>query len=497
MRHVQPTEPTSQPDTDLDTDRDRDFVPLVGSVPADLPRPRCPHLPEVTSVDDMMPYLESVARRPYSSGLWPAWDLQPGERVLLRVSNWHDPMVVEAAERILKQFGTDYTIESEDKGPIPRWEGHDEVEYYLQRVPELARWMDEWEEFDKAGSYDKILMGYGGPILAERNIRIQRMPFIVPEQVVSPAHLLPAEVLVAIDEWTWDRVRRANRVHITDPEGTDLRFTNHDDYWREDREVYARKHIERSYSQNVAYGETYLPGHIWGRPSFHIPAEDGEGVIGGTMNHIAPFPRMELQIEKSMISEIRGGGLFGAKLRDIMGNAADVQYPGFNSPGIMQWWEASIGTNPKIHRPRADYPQGYNCGLYERMRSGIIHIGFGTVLSSDQERQAVREGKLVGHWHVHLYYPTYVAEGAGPDGQDEVVIEHGRLKALDDPGVRDVAARYGDPDDLLAEDWVPAIPGMNMTGDYNRDYAGDPMDWTMTELHVCRNWHELYMKLIS
>lgn len=88
-----------------------------------------------------------------------------------------------------------------------------------------------------------------------------------------------------------------------------------------------------------------------------------------------------------------------------------MQYPGYNTPGIMQRWEASIGTNPKVHRSRRGYPEGYNCGLYERMRSGIVHIGFGTVISSDHERQAAREGKLVGHWHVQTELPDVHRRG--------------------------------------------------------------------------------------
>ena len=80
---------------------------------------------------------------------------------------------------------------------------------------------------------------------------------------------------------------------------------------------------------------------------------------------------------------------------------------------------------------------------------------------------------------MHLYFPTYVAEGAGPGGEDVTVIEHGRLKALDDPEVRAVAARYGDPDELLREDWVPAVPGLNMAGGYNEHYARDPYRYTM------------------
>ncbi len=57
------------------------------------------------------------------------------------------------------------------------------------------------------------------------------------------------------------------------------------------------------------------------------------------------------------------------------------------------------------------------------------------------------------------------------------VIEKGRLTAFDDPEVREVAAKYGDPDLLLRELWVPAIPGVNYPGDYERDYAKDPMAW--------------------
>ena len=403
--------------------------------------------------------------------------------------------MVEAARRVLTKYGTKFTIEIQDKGPIPHWRGHDEVEYYLARTKELAQWIEDWEEMDRQRLWDKVIMGYGGPILAERNIKIQRFPFIVPEHAISPAHLLPAEVLQAIDRWTWDRVRQARRVHLTDPEGTDIRFTNHSDYWAPDRSVFRRDHIERGWPCNIPYGETYLPGHIWGRPPIFVADEDGDGVICGTMNHIAPYPRIELVLRNSVITDIRGGGVFGEKLRRVHAATKDVPYRGFNARGIMQWWEASIGTSPKIHRARKDFAAGYNCGLFERMRAGVVHIGFGTVLSSEQERQDALAGRLVGHWHVHLNFPTYVAEG-GPDG-DVTVIDRGRLKALDDPGVRAVAARYGDPDMLLREDWIPAVPGLNVEGDYNKHYAHDPMDYTMLELELCRKFHPLFQRMIT
>lgn len=120
-------------------------------------------------------------------------------------------------------------------------------------------------------------------------------------------------------------------------------------------------------------------------------------------------------------------------------------------------WEVAIGTNPKIHRPRRDYLKGLTTGLYERMRSGVIHLGIGTVISAEPEREAANSGLPVGHFHVHLYFPTVTLEGI--DGRKTMLIDAGRLSALDDPYVRSVAECFGDPEDLLQEAWIPAIPG--------------------------------------
>ena len=44
-----------------------------------------------------------------------------------------------------------------------------------------------------------------------------------------------------------------------------------------------------------------------------------------------------------------------------------------------------------------------------------------------------------------------------------------------------LAAKYGSPTELLSEDWVPAIPGINYPGDYMRDYGTDPSSWIRNE----------------
>ena len=127
------------------------------------------------------------------------------------------------------------------------------------------------------------------------------MPFITPEILASPAHAMPYELLKAIDEWTWKRVRSCKQVRITDPEGTDLSFTNHDGYYDRGRQNYNWDLINQTWSDNPHFAKTYLPGHITGRPWIFLPGqEDGSGVISGTTNHIAPVDWTQLKIENSL-----------------------------------------------------------------------------------------------------------------------------------------------------------------------------------------------------
>jgi hypothetical protein len=463
--------------------------PLIDKCP-----PRCPPMVNIDSAEQLLPYLEEVAKRPYTQGLHAAWDLKPGERVLLRVDNWHHPMVVEACKKILEKHGTKYEILMADKGPKPTWEGHNEVEYYLARTKELADWMDQWDVISKEGKYDKLLWGYGGPVLCDTDVKIQRMPFITPELLASPAHTIPYELLEALDLWAWDRIRNARRIHIVDPEGTDLWYTNHDQYYSPDRAHLNTDIVGRTWAGNEKFGKTYLPGHVLGRPWIYIPQEDGNGVVAGTMNHIGPVPWTQLRIKDSKIVEINEGGLFGDKLRKLMAETEHLQYPGFPGKGLMWWWEASIGTNPHIHRPRDGFATGWLSCLYERMRSGCIHIGFGTIISSWEERMAAKAGLPVGHWHVHLYFPTVDLDMIG--GGTERLIEDGHLLGLDDPKIRRMAAKYGDPDLLLGESWVPAVPGLNVAGDYWEHYAKDPSSWVKAELAICQHWHHLFMDMV-
>jgi hypothetical protein len=79
-----------------------------------------------------------------------------------------------------------------------------------------------------------------------------------------------------------------------------------------------------------------------------------------------------------------------------------------------------------------------------------------------------------GHsFHVHNGLSTHQAHIRGTDRWVSIV-EKGRITALDNPETRAVAAKYGDPDEILRDTFRYDLPGINAPGDYQKDYAQDP-----------------------
>jgi hypothetical protein len=101
-------------------------------------------------------------------------------------------------------------------------------------------------------------------------------------------------------------------------------------------------------------------------------------------------------------------------------------------------------------------------------------MGFGTLWRSAEEKWAGENGILYGHLHIHLLFATFTI--TTKSGKEYTIIRNGRLTALDDPEVRELAKKYGDPDELLHEDWIPQIPGITCDGSYE-EYARDPGKW--------------------
>ena len=282
---------------------------------------------------------------------------------------------------------------------------------------------------------------------------------------------------------------RAEAVRITDPEGTDISWEvtpEEADLWM--RGSWIPWHIIGTTIEAVRFAQV-RPGFGGTRegslPKFapiaarHYPTING--VVAGTANHTGFFPRVEVHIEGGRVVDVKGDSEYARRFRDIVQRYKDVQYPSYPGPGYGWINDATIGSNAKTFRAMETLWETavpwYGSGN-ERYRAGVVHFGFGAEHDDPEFIKFGRENQVpVKHIaHVHAYFPTYEIKDRDT-GEWFKVIDRGRLTVLDDPVVRRVASLIADPDVLLAYDWIPAIPGINHPGNYERDYAPDPVPW--------------------
>ena len=122
------------------------------------------------------------------------------------------------------------------------------------------------------------------------------------------------------------------------------------------------------------------------------------------------------------------------------------------------------------------------------MRAGVIHWALGAYFWHDPGPSYSGPTKLIpkfseanklpgGHgFHIHTYFSTYQVRLRNAN-KWITLVDKGRLTSLDSPQARALASRYGDPDKLLAYDWIPEIPGINAPGQYE-DYAKNPYKYS-------------------
>ncbi|MBI2917123.1 MAG: hypothetical protein HYY01_03935 [Chloroflexi bacterium] len=395
-----------------------------------------------------------------------------GHKVLIAVDREYDPLVPEAIARALREKGAHVDIITVDMGdPEKEFDHLDEVRVSMRRGPwdnDPRRWegMPWIEAFAGRRGYDLLIHGKGGPV-PQTPYRYEQFPWLRCEHFMSRATVYPLDLHYLINQKAWAIVwekGKGGRARLTDPEGTDLSWT----YWDEYYGLYP-----------YGFAATPRHGHLLAHPPTPLIAKgDAAGVVAGTTSNFSrPFPRVRVEVEAGQIARIAGGGGYGDAWRGLLEESQHTQYPCFPRPGLFYLWEVAIGTNPNIARPsRIDrYSSGGT--EWERRRSGIIHVGFGTLWRAPEEKWAADRGILYGHLHVHLLMATLVV--TAKDGTEHTVIRNGRLIALDDPEVRALASKYGDPDQLLSEDWVPQIPGISCPGSY-QEYVQDPAAWIYT-----------------
>ncbi len=396
---------------------------------------------------------------------------QSGSRVLIAVDSQYDLRIPEAIARALRDVnGAKADIVVVDVGPDREFGDVDEIEVIMRREsyrikPRRYEGFAWVEELALANGYDMLIHGRGGGPGADPRIKTYEfIPWQTEEQFSSTATTFPRELHALINRKAWEPIWNrgpGGRIHLTDPEGTDITYT----LWPE--------YFERPSSP---FKEAPLWGHLMAHPMPPLVKKaDATGVLAGTTNHFGrPYPNMKLNMNDGLLESIQGGGAYGAGWNDLLEESRNSQYPCFPREGLFWLWEVAIGTNPKIRRPHGIHLQSSGGSEWERRRSGVIHLGLGTSWRDEYEDWAVDKGMLYGHLHVHLLFPTL--DVITKSGESLRVIENGHLMALDDPEVRKLAGKFGDPDLLLAEDWIPEIPGITAPGSYE-EFAKNPVPW--------------------
>jgi hypothetical protein len=415
-------------------------VPQGGS---DLPAPRAPKRVRVTRLEQVLPNARILVRRPYNwlVGAQYGLGLKEGERLLI-VASGIEPLVVQALVVAAQEVGVTTDVIAKDVSALARRAGREEFDYerfdpsrHLAYRGVTSRATPEWLAA-MVDDYDMVLgfAGRGtqyGRIGRNRTVRSAGLDYSRAEQLASPAVSYPDELLELIARKTWNTLVNGRNFRVTDPRGTDISFTMDEtniERLKETRgmSTYGERSLERPIAHDAS---VQLEPQLNRRP-------DARGVMVSKQTGYMP-QGIKIYFEGGQITGVEGGGAVGENIREALERFKNVQYPGYYpGPGVGWMEEIAMGINPKIGP----------AGLLRR-RSGMIQLAFGT----DRHNLVNDEDPTlpVNHRDINFFY--FVS--CEVDGTK--LVENGRLKILDDPEVRRLAAKYGNPDELLREDWIP------------------------------------------
>jgi len=428
-----------------------------------LETPRVPQIKKITSVDQLMPYARYYVGTPYRgmvSLMKPSLGAKAGDKILLICEITNDPLVIAAIRNASLEIGAEFNVIELNGSPKITDPVATEETYVDKRPDQL--WPDWiWKAMETANI---VAVGYGIEVhtitqgirkwFADRKIRMVRFPYFTPEMLELSGVSYPDELFEAINKMVWKQVYGARAIHITDPLGTDLTVRLDAGYWGRVKNAY----------QDFVTDEAGVvwPGHIMIVPFFSREKASGK-LVSDTL-HGGHIPETSVVIRDGRYVEVAGSGTFAEYLRKVKQQYAGIRLPGAPGPGADFLMEISLGTQPKASRSPSEGLGGmarFGSFAEGRKRAGVIHVSFGTPTSQFVEHQETstelldflkQHNLIMQHMDAELYHATYTADG-------KPIVENGRLLILDDPEIRQIAAKYGNPGELLSLDWIPPLHG--------------------------------------
>lgn len=498
-----------------------EFLISIAFAAEKYPNPRYPaYLKPPKSVEDLMPAAREAVRQ--TAGKTPLGLAKSGQHIGVISTYGGDLMVKQALVRAYAERGVtaDFLWHSEALGytdeefkALGRWvtggEGYREIlnfrgdgaetgtplmalfpknlqeELFIRppsgssqnvgpALPALLNKHPEWDGFfaGEGGPYAKVMesvkpgsskkfWGYVG--------------YVTYVDLVSKVPYFPSDLQTLVEQRILQPIPFVSKGTFTDPEGTDISWS-----------------VTPEQAKKWYNGGDHPENHIFIYPN-GWECIDMKGVIAGCSNHSGFHPRMEVYIDKGMIQRIEGGGKAGevnrfALYHPKLSQYSAYKYPNAPSPGHWYVYHDGFGISPKYVRDYDQFIAGrrHSPNTAERNRAGTQHFGFGYDSRDKADVKYAMENKLPNThlWHIHNYFTT-VKWQLRDTGEWITVSDKGFLPIFDDKEVRALAAKYGDPDKIFQYDWIPEIPGINVKGDYQKDYGSDPWKYIM------KGWEEI------
>jgi leucyl aminopeptidase (aminopeptidase T) len=437
----------------------------AGGGQSNIPTLRSSESPKITSVDQLMDYARYYVKTPFrsfgSSLMKPSLGVKPGDKVLLVSEITTDPLVIEAVRKAVLEAGGEFNVVLLHGYPEINDPVQLELTYLCKDAYDLLpEWV--WRAMENANI---VALGYGLDIhnyhagirkwFRDRKIRLVRFPYYTREILAMSALNYPDQIYEALDAKIWKQMYGAKQVKLTDPLGTDLMVELSDEYWETVLRVY-----EEYYGSKLSPEVPLFPGHLFIAPMM-TGKLNARGIIVARAMHGGLIPTTKLYVENGRVVRVEGEGSLAQYVNYQLDKLKDVWFPGAPGPGVNFLVEIAIGTQPKVKRPPWEHLNGlprFWAFAESRKRSGVVHIAWGSITAAVGTTKGLAGeevfsyakglGVTVQHMDVELYHTTFYVDG-------KKIIENGHLLGLDDPDIRKIAAKYGDADELLREDWIP------------------------------------------